>query len=77
MQAKHWYAEEFLKSIRTQQSEPKAKVAIALPGFPRYESLVADAERALATLRIVVLFVTERGAASTRIGTLQVGSRGA
>lgn len=63
-QAQHWYSHALLKVVRLQTKHPEAIVAIGLPDFPRYQTLVQETRNALGKLRIVLLIVQEDGTIS-------------
>jgi hypothetical protein len=60
-QAEKWYSHALLKVLRLQTVHPQAKVALAFPDFPRYQSLFAETKVGLAKLGLSVLIVTESG----------------
>jgi hypothetical protein len=60
LQAKHWYADAMLKSLRYQGKHPGVGVAIAVPDFPRYRSLLAETSGSLRTLGVAVLLAGEQ-----------------
>lgn len=68
LQAKHWLAEAIFRSLRTLGTEPNTRVAIALPDFPRYRTLLDDVAGPLKRLGVGVLFVSEDGCVATPAG---------
>jgi len=64
LQATHWFAEGLTTLIR-RGTEPGARLALALPGMPRYRTLLAEAGWALDRLDIRVYLVTADGAVET------------
>ena len=67
LQAKHWFADALLKTLRMRSSHPDAELAICLPSAPRYDSLLSETEPSLRRLGIGVFVVDEEGAVTTRI----------
>lgn len=57
LQAKHWFADALLKTVRLRGSRPEVAVAMAFPEAPRYRSLVAETRGTLERLGIGVYFV--------------------
>lgn len=74
VQAKHWLAEAIFRSLRTLGAEPNTRVAIALPDFPRYRTLLDEVAEPLTRLGIGVLFVSEDGSVATPAGGLKPGA---
>jgi hypothetical protein len=60
-QAQQWYSHALLKVLRLQTAYPQAKVALAFPDFPRYETLFRETKLGLEKLGIAVLFVDSLG----------------
>lgn len=60
-QARHWYSEVLVEAILRQAEAPKAVVAIVLPDFPVFKSLVGRTRNALTKLGITVYFIGETG----------------
>jgi len=60
-QAQQWYSHALLKVLRLQTVYPQAKVALAFPDFPRYETLFCETKLGLEKLGIAVLMVTSSG----------------
>ena len=61
LQAQHWYSQALLKALRLQGAHPEAQVALALPDFPRYQSLIAETRGGLEKLGVVIFTVQECG----------------
>jgi hypothetical protein len=61
LQAKHWFADALLKTVRLRDAHPDEHIAMAFPDFPRYRSLLDDTRRGLTALRIGVFLVTSDG----------------
>lgn len=61
LQAQHWYSHAVLKAMRLQTEHPEAVVAIGLPDFPRYRTLVDETRQGLERLRVALLVVRETG----------------
>lgn len=61
-QAGHWYAAAVLAAMRLRQKEPTWVSAIALPHFPRYQSLFGETNRSLGKAGIQLWWVAENGA---------------
>jgi hypothetical protein len=80
IQAQHWYAAGLLKAIRMQNATREAEVAICLPEFARYVSLINETSSSLSLLGIGVLVVHESGDVSvsveTRRGVLKARGQG-
>jgi hypothetical protein len=62
--AVHWFAQALLKAMRLRSSMPDAEIAIALPHFPRYLSLLRDTEDSIRRLGLGVYVVAELDAVS-------------
>ena len=60
-QAQQWYSHALLKVLRPQTAYPEAKVALAFPDFPRYQTLFDETRLGLAKLGLAVLMVSESG----------------
>lgn len=60
-QAQQWYSHALLKVLRLQTAYPQARVALAFPDFPRYETLFRETKLGLEKLGIAVLMVTSSG----------------
>jgi hypothetical protein len=58
-QAGHWYSQALLRSIRDLHRHPGDEVAIGLPDWPRFRSLIADTESPLRQLGVGVYLVRE------------------
>jgi hypothetical protein len=54
-QAEKWYSHALLKVLRLQTANPQAKVALAFPDFPRYQSLFAETKVGLSKLGLALL----------------------
>ncbi|MGH2555275.1 MAG: hypothetical protein ACRDHO_06120 [Actinomycetota bacterium] len=63
-QAGHWFAQALLKALRLRTSMPDAEVAVGLPDFPRYRSLLRETEDSLRRLGVGVYLVAEPDVAS-------------
>lgn len=61
LQAQHWYSQALLKTLRLQNANPSAKVAMAFPDFPTYRRLFGETAAALTCLEVAVFFVKETG----------------
>jgi hypothetical protein len=61
VQARHWYSHVLFDAILRQSKYPSASVAIALPDFPVFKSLIARTQFALSKLGIGVYLVRETG----------------
>jgi Holliday junction resolvase-like predicted endonuclease len=61
LQAKHWFSDALLKALRTKAKYPDWQVALALPDFRRYLSLLRDIASSLQLLGIDVFLVNEAG----------------
>lgn len=66
-QAGHWYGQALLHVIRDLAAHPADEVAIALPDWPRFRSLVGDTERPLRRLGVGVFFVRADGSVEERL----------
>jgi len=60
-QAQKWYSHALLKVLQLQTEYPQAKVALAFPDFPRYETLFRETKLGLDKLGVAVLMVTSSG----------------
>ena len=60
-QAAHWYGQAILHVIRCLDAHPQDEVAIALPEWPRFRSLVNGTETGLRRLGVGLFFVSESG----------------
>lgn len=60
-QAEKWYSHALLKVLRLQTANPESKVALALPDFPRYQTLFEETKLGLAKLGLAVLMVNASG----------------
>jgi hypothetical protein len=56
-QAQQWYSHALLKVLRLQNAHPQAKIALALPDFPRYQTLFGETKLGLQKLGVAVLIV--------------------
>jgi hypothetical protein len=63
-QARRWYAGVLLAAIRRQAEHPDDTVAIALPDFPVYHSLIDQTRHALDRLELFVFVVEASGRVS-------------
>jgi hypothetical protein len=66
-QAGHWYSQALLHVIRDLAAHPSDEVAIALPDWPRFRSLVAATETPLRRLGVGVFFVRADGSVEERL----------
>jgi hypothetical protein len=60
-QAPKWYAQAILKAMRTRGSLPSAEIAIGLPDYPRYRTLIQETEGSLRHLGFGVYLVDDQG----------------
>jgi hypothetical protein len=60
-QAEKWFSHGLLKTLRLQTAHPQAKVALAFPDFPRYQTLFNETRLGLAKLGLAVLMVNSSG----------------
>jgi hypothetical protein len=60
-QAHKWYSHALLKVLQLQTEYPQAKVALAFPDFPRYETLFRETKLGLEKLGVAVLMVNSSG----------------
>ena len=68
LQAKHWFAEALLRSVRTVGTRRGVLVAMAFPAKPRYQSLLTETGSVLKRLGISVLLVEDSGSVSEPLG---------
>ena len=61
LQAQHWLAEVLIKTLRTPHKYPEHKLAICLPDFPRYRTLLGEIRWALERLNVSVFLVDAHG----------------
>ena len=61
LQALHWFAGAVLCCMRLRDAHPLDRVAMALPGRPRYRRLTEQVQRCLHSLRLETWFVQEDG----------------
>jgi hypothetical protein len=61
VQAKHWFSDALLKSIRLQHSAPTAAIAVRFPRADRYDSLFKETQRAFAALGVGYFVVDHVG----------------
>jgi hypothetical protein len=61
LQAKHWFSEALLKSIRLQHSTPTAAIAVCFPRADRYDSLFKETQGAFAALGVGYLVIDQAG----------------
>jgi len=61
-QARHWYAGALLSAALARDSHPDSEIAIVLPMFGTYESLIRRTRTTLDASRIVVFLMDELGA---------------
>lgn len=64
-QAQHWFSHALLKVMRLQTEFPMAIIAIAIPDFPRYRTLLRETESAIRKLGVSVLIALEKGGVET------------
>jgi hypothetical protein len=60
-QARHWFAQALLRSVRTVASRPDAVVAMAFPAKATYRRLLTESSSALQRLGIIVFLVDGDG----------------
>lgn len=60
-QVPKWYAQAILKAMRTRDSLPMAEIAIGLPDYPRYRTLVQQTEGSLRDLGFGIYLVGGQG----------------
>ena len=75
-QAKHWFAEALLRTVRVLGTRPRVAVAMAFPEHQRYLVLVNETRMSLDRLGIAVLVVGESGRVSLIAGTLDPSRAG-
>jgi len=68
LQARHWFAEAFLKVVTLADQADAWETAIGLPDLDPYEDLVRECERSLQALGIGVYFVHRDGTVVERLG---------
>lgn len=61
LQARHWFAGALLSVLLAQVKRPGARVAIGLPDFPRYRSLLVTMKRSLRHMGIGVYLIDRHG----------------
>lgn len=61
VQARHWYAGALLTTMLTKGTQPDWTLALALPDFPTYRSLLARTASSLRALDVDVYLVSEEG----------------
>lgn len=67
-QAKHWFAEALLRSLRTIGTRRDVLVMMAFPAKPRYQSLLIETGLVLKRLGITVFFVQDDGSVTEPLG---------
>lgn len=60
-QARHWYASAILTTMLTREAHPDWRIALGLPDFSTYRSLLERTATSLADMGIEVLLVSEAG----------------
>lgn len=60
-QARHWFAQALMQVVMRKQEYPDASIAMALPDFPTYRSLIRRCRRAIDALGIRIFLVTGQG----------------
>lgn len=65
VQAGHWYSHALLKGMRLQGKHPDAIVALGLPDFPRYRTLLDETRSALERLEFALFIVHIDGTVET------------
>jgi hypothetical protein len=58
-QAQHWYSHALLKVMRLQTKHPDALVALGLPDFPRYRTLLDETRSGLRKIGAAVILARE------------------
>lgn len=58
-QAQQWYSHALLKVMRLQSKYPEALVALGLPDFPRYRTLLRETHSGLHKIGAAVIFAHE------------------
>jgi hypothetical protein len=66
-QAAHWYSQALLHVLRDLGRHPGDAVAIGLPDWPRFRSLINDTEAPLRKLGVACWLVTEDGKVEVRL----------
>lgn len=61
LQAKHWFSDAFLKLVRLRSEQADFALAIALPNYPRYQTLLGQSRWALDRLGFGVFLVEATG----------------
>lgn len=61
VQARHWYAGALLTTMLTRGSHPDWTLALALPDFPTYRSLLERTASSLRALDVDIYLVSEDG----------------
>lgn len=69
-QARHWYSQALLRSLRVVGTRRGVTAAIALPDHPTYRSLIDDTRKPLHRLGIVVLLVDAHCTVTVAVGGL-------
>ncbi len=67
VQAKHWLAEAIFSAMRLRPKHVDAQVAIAVPDFPRYQSLLGEVGSSLTSMGIGIFVVCEDGSVQTTV----------
>jgi hypothetical protein len=75
-QAPKWYAQAILKAMRTRDSLPTAEIAIGLPDYPRYRTLIQQTEGSLRDLGLGIYLVGDRGDVTCVVPHRQGPARG-
>lgn len=60
-QARHWYAGALLTTMLTKSAHPDWTLALAVPDFPTYRSLLKRTATSLRALGVEVYLVSEDG----------------
>ncbi|GAA1157843.1 hypothetical protein GCM10009630_65030 [Kribbella jejuensis] len=73
LQASHWLAAALLKAMRMRGADTDARVAVAMPDYPRYRSILSEIEASLRGAGVEVWLLSERGEPSTTFGDRAYG----
>lgn len=65
LQASHYFDGGLRKCLQMRETEPEARVVLALPSVPRYRAIAWSVAASLAATRVEVWFVAEDGSWST------------
>jgi hypothetical protein len=67
LQAKHWFADAFFSLVRLHSKRPEIALAMALPDYPRYRSLLDGTRWAFAQLGFGLFLVREDGSVNAEV----------